>query len=73
VLANRLSEDQNVTVLLLEAGKAEISLITDFPLAASMLQTTFSYPYVTEPQTKACLGNLVQNSLVLLIHFNFVC
>jgi choline dehydrogenase-like flavoprotein len=58
VLANRLSEDQNVTVLLLEAGKAEIPLITDFPLAASMLQTTaFSYPYVTEPQTKACLGN----------------
>jgi GMC oxidoreductase len=57
VLANRLTENPAITVLLVESGKAEIPLASDIPLTAGILQSTdFNYGYVTEPQTKACLG-----------------
>jgi hypothetical protein len=59
VLANRLTENPNISVLLLEAGKAEIPLASDIPLSSAILQSTdFNYGYVTEPQTKACLGKI---------------
>jgi GMC oxidoreductase len=59
VLANRLTENPAVTVLLVEAGQAEIPLASDIPLTTGILQSTdFNYGYVTEPQTKACLGEI---------------
>jgi choline dehydrogenase-like flavoprotein len=59
VLANRLTENPEISVLLLEAGRPEIPLITDVPLFVGNLQSTaFNYGYVTEPQTKACLGKV---------------
>jgi choline dehydrogenase-like flavoprotein len=57
VLANRLTEDPDVTVLLIEAGSSEQPILTDAPLAAPMLAATkFNYGYLSEPQSRACLG-----------------
>lgn len=40
VLANRLSENANWTVLLLEVGDREMSAITDIPLTAALVMLT---------------------------------
>uniref|UniRef100_A0A182R106 Glucose-methanol-choline oxidoreductase N-terminal domain-containing protein n=1 Tax=Anopheles farauti TaxID=69004 RepID=A0A182R106_9DIPT len=57
VLATRLTEDPSVTVLLLEAGRAEIPLATTVPLGAPNLQSTdYNFAYESEPQTRGCLG-----------------
>lgn len=56
VLANRLSENERNSVLLLEAGNAENPLVTNTPMAAPNLQSTsYNWNYVTEPQKDACL------------------
>ncbi|GBP87854.1 Oxygen-dependent choline dehydrogenase [Eumeta japonica] len=50
VLASRLTEDQNVTVLLLEAGRPEM-LTTDVPAIAPYFQRTdYTWPYYMEYQ-----------------------
>lgn len=60
VLAARLTEDPNVTVLLLEAGKPEM-IITDIPSIAPYFQRTeYAWQYYMEPQPKVCLGNIFQ-------------
>ena len=56
VLANRLSEDPTVSVLLLEAGGNE-NLISDIPIAYQLLQKTkLDWAYQTVAQRHACLG-----------------
>src|SRR5258708_4657148 len=51
VLANRLSEDPSVSVLLLEAGKADHSLFIRVPIAASLLyKGPYDWAFETEPQ-----------------------
>ncbi len=56
VMANRLSENPHMKVLLIEAGGKE-NLVTDIPLAAAMLQMTpIDWAYQTEPQEAACFG-----------------
>ncbi|XP_072381727.1 glucose dehydrogenase [FAD, quinone]-like [Diabrotica undecimpunctata] len=56
VLANRLSENTNWNILLLEAGPDEVS-ITDMPLMFPVLQLSpIDWQYRTEPGTKYCLG-----------------
>ncbi|KAJ2942831.1 hypothetical protein O0L34_g15019 [Tuta absoluta] len=56
VLASRLSEGRQASVLLLEAGKGE-SLITDVPILAPLLQQTdYVWPYLMEPQPNVCMG-----------------
>ncbi|CAH1800033.1 unnamed protein product [Owenia fusiformis] len=61
VLANRLSADPNVSVLLLEAGE-ETSFLNrwaiQFPVAAITLQRgSFDWKYETVPQKHACVGS----------------
>ncbi|XP_035786304.1 glucose dehydrogenase [FAD, quinone]-like [Anopheles albimanus] len=57
VLAARLTEDPTRTVLLLEAGRAEIPLVSDVPLASPFLQSTdYNFAYETEVQERGCLG-----------------
>lgn len=57
VLANRLSENPFVRVLLLEAGGNE-NKISDIPLAyQSLQQTPLDWEYMTEPQKAACFGH----------------
>ncbi len=58
VVANRLSEDGNVTVALLEAGKDSSEYpMSAVPLAAPQLQNTEAdWAYRTIPQQRACLG-----------------
>lgn len=56
VLANRLSERTDWTVLLLEAGVEENAL-TDVPLtAATAFVTRYNWGYRTDPTPNACLG-----------------
>ena len=51
VLANRLTEDPNVTVLLLEAGPVDSSYIPSIPLAQSeILLSEMDWKYKTVPQ-----------------------
>ncbi|GAB6027503.1 hypothetical protein CHUAL_001755 [Chamberlinius hualienensis] len=56
VLANRLSENPNVNVLLLEAGYCP-PFASDVPaLATSLLNTTYDWSYTATPQTNAFLA-----------------
>ncbi|XP_072934515.1 glucose dehydrogenase [FAD, quinone]-like [Epargyreus clarus] len=60
VLASRLTEDPNVTVLVIEAGRPEM-LTTDIPGIAPFLQRTeYAWPYYMEPQRDVCLGMINQ-------------
>uniref|UniRef100_A0A182F4E4 Glucose-methanol-choline oxidoreductase N-terminal domain-containing protein n=1 Tax=Anopheles albimanus TaxID=7167 RepID=A0A182F4E4_ANOAL len=57
VLANRLSEDPSVTVLLLEIGRGERPTFSEPPLTLPMLASTdYNFGYLTEPQKYGCLG-----------------
>lgn len=57
VIANRLSENGRYSVLILEAGSAEVPITSDIPYAAPFLQSTrFNWGYSTTPQSRACLG-----------------
>lgn len=56
VMANRLSEDPDKRVLLLEAGGSE-NILSDIPIAAATLQLTpIDWAYQTEPQEASCFG-----------------
>lgn len=56
VVANRLSEYSNWSVLVLEAGQDE-SVYTDIPAAAEILQSTdYNWGYKTEPVKNGCFG-----------------
>ncbi|XP_050089615.1 glucose dehydrogenase [FAD, quinone]-like [Anopheles aquasalis] len=56
VMANRLSEMRDWSVLLLEAGK-EGNMITEVPLTAGITSITgYNWGYKADPSTGACLG-----------------
>lgn len=58
VLANRLTENKNWNVLLIEAGKVETPL-QNIPLLSGNLQLTqFDWAYSAEPQNEVCRGSL---------------
>ena len=62
MLANRLSANPSVKVLLLEAGGSE-SLFSDIPIAAATLQQgPLDWGYQTEPQSSSCFGFINQRS-----------
>ena len=57
VLANRLSEDPHVTVLLLEAGGRDSNPSINIPHAVYDLQrSSIDWEYVTAPQKNCCLA-----------------
>ena len=68
VLASRLSENPNTTVLLLEAGKNEQdSLLSDIPLMAPHLQLTdIDWQYRSERNKGFCRG-LIDNVNIFLL------
>lgn len=73
VLANRLSEQGNYSVLLLEAGSAEIPMLTNIPMSASNLQLTdYNWNYATEPQQNACLCKYFISHRLPIYHVGFV-
>ncbi|XP_055845361.1 glucose dehydrogenase [FAD, quinone]-like [Episyrphus balteatus] len=56
VLANRLSENQNWSVFLIEAGATE-NIVNDMPALTRYLQLTeANWNYKSTPQKKACFG-----------------
>lgn len=55
-LANRLTENPNWKVLLIEAGRPE-NYLMDYPLLANYLQfTNANWKYKTEPSATSCTG-----------------
>ena len=64
VLANRLSENPNVTVLLIEAGGRDIHHNIHIPLAFPQLQLdpNLDWMYITTPQKEACISLKGQKS-----------
>lgn len=55
-LASRLTENPNMTVLVIEVGRPE-SLLTDIPSIAPYFQRTdYVWPYYMEPEPGICLG-----------------
>lgn len=56
VVAHRLTENTNYTVLLLEAGGLETE-VSDVPFLRP-LTNDLTWQYETEPQQHACLGNI---------------
>lgn len=58
-MANRLSENPKWNVLLIEAGDVETPL-QGVPVAAPYsVFTKYNWGYTGEPQTDACLGELI--------------
>lgn len=56
VLANRLSENPDWTVLLIEAGRPE-NFVMDLPILANYLQfTEANWKFRTEPSNRYCIG-----------------
>jgi choline dehydrogenase-like flavoprotein len=54
VVANRLTENRNWNVLLIEAGNVE-TIMQNIPLFAAVNQkTSYDWAFLTEPQTNAC-------------------
>ncbi|XP_050077332.1 glucose dehydrogenase [FAD, quinone]-like [Anopheles maculipalpis] len=57
VLANRLSEDPKVSVLILELGRGERPAFAEPPMLGPMLMgSDYSFGYETEHQNYGCLG-----------------
>ncbi|KAK3084176.1 hypothetical protein FSP39_009567 [Pinctada imbricata] len=57
VLANRLTEDNHVTVLVLEAGGEEHDPLYDIPWnAPAAMMTKADWQFYSEPQEHGCLG-----------------
>lgn len=68
-MANRLSEDEDKTVLLLEAGGSE-NILSDIPIAAATLQLTpIDWAYQTEPQEASCFGLVNRVSTHILVSY----
>lgn len=56
VIANRLSENRDWKVLLIEVGD-EPSVVSEIPGLTCFLQfTNYSWPYYTEENNRSCLG-----------------
>lgn len=57
-LASRLTENRNISVLLIENGKPEM-VLTDVPAIAPFFQSTdYVWHYYMEPQRGVCLGKI---------------
>lgn len=56
MLANRLTENKNWNVLLIEAGKVETPVQRIPVMAAYMQSTAYNWGYIAEPQAGSCLG-----------------
>ena len=63
VLANRLSEDSNATVLLIESGGTDSDMGIQVPLANPLLQkSSVDWQYLTAPQEHACQKQVERRS-----------
>lgn len=56
VIANRLSENPNWNVLLLEIGEVPTNLTDIVAMAGSFQSTDYNWAHVMEPQDQAALG-----------------
>lgn len=60
MLANRLTENPDWNVLLIEAGKVETGIQAIPVLAAYMQSTAYNWGYLSEPSPGSCLGELIR-------------
>lgn len=59
ILANRLSEQENFTVLLVEAGEARAAIVDVLGLYGYLVASDWNWAYNSTQQTTCCLGELV--------------
>lgn len=58
-MANRLSEEKQWKILLLEAGVETESIVTNIPVICGFMEfTIYNWGYKTEPQEGFCKGML---------------
>ena len=63
VLAARLSEDKDTTVLVIEAGGEDTNMLLGIPFPHPFLQnTSVDWTYYTEPQTHSSFSSIVGNN-----------
>ncbi|ENN79197.1 hypothetical protein YQE_04381, partial [Dendroctonus ponderosae] len=60
ILANRLSEQENFTVLLVEAGKGRAAIVDVLGLNSYLVASEWNWAYNTTKQTTGCLGSVDQ-------------
>lgn len=73
ILATRLAEDKQSTVLLLEAG-GTAPLFLDIPLLSPMIQkTAYDWQYITVPQEHACKGLINNVNICVTMFFEKSC
>lgn len=56
VVTNRLSEVENFTVLLIEAGQSDPTITQVLGLATACINSEWNWGYNTTVQSNACLG-----------------
>jgi choline dehydrogenase-like flavoprotein len=67
VLANRLTENSNWNVLLIEAGRVETQA-QDVPVMAAYMQSTaYNWGYSAEPQHGSCLGRSIYMHIIIIM------
>lgn len=62
VLANRLTENPNWNVLLIEAGKVETPIENVPVMCAYSQATAYNWDYLIEKSRGSCLGKVINNN-----------
>lgn len=75
MLANRLTENPDWKVLLIEAGKVE-GILNQVPLMTAAVKfTEYNWKYYSEPQKNACFGwypgNSIEYPVKVLLYFRY--
>lgn len=66
VIANRLSENKNWNILVLEAGQPESTLNFVPSLATYLIQSNYDWGYISEKTPGSCIGKPFAHLLIMM-------